>query len=377
MSRSLRVAALATAALTLSGCAGVTLGPGEVVSRTVVSTRREVERSSGALAADLRQSGTTVSVKVERACLGEERVIPTISTVTEYARLNGNPKADWILLVGGLASAGLGAAMIASPETFQSSSFSRRESVGWGVGASALGGTLLVVALIDVVRASGVERTTTKGEGNPTVVRKGVDCGRTPERGATLVARDEEGHAIHLGTTDATGEAQADLAGGETRALAERGGRWTFSVGDAADRWRDVGIVDRGPLLARLEDDAWKRLDPAACERSATAAHCAAVAEFLARFPGSARAAVADGALRAYRESREREQREAAALAAREEAAAAVAAKRQEAAAAAAAKRSAAAAAAAASRAKCSSGCRAACAGDGPCAAKCVQTNCK
>lgn len=202
----------------LCSCATIGMSHTHTTERVVRSEPERVETQEPV--AELRKEGDRGVVTVRQKCdvYSRDRI-----EVTKHSEAkNRSSKLDWGMgITGGLAT-GIGALMLADAKNVYPSDTSSRTYNSYGPADArntgyvflGLGGALLAVTAIDVIRAQG----TSKDVGFDT--RRGArmkeSCNGPPVAGARVVAQFEYGSAKEktslLGVTDADGRLAIDVA---------------------------------------------------------------------------------------------------------------------------------------------------------------------
>jgi hypothetical protein len=285
-------------------CVPIQLGEAQVASETVVATRTERPKHDGPMLAQVTQDDASVDVTANRACFSDVIELQTVERVTSRERRNASPNVDWSFLVTGLVSGGFGAAMIATPQTFVSSSTTpssydqtKNTVLGLGVALAALGAVLVTVPIVDAARASGTLDATTVIERRE-VRQRGIDCGTRPFVGAS-VSGTLGRQPIQLGLTGADGRLSLNLAD----YLPER----TLLLSPPSDsalaisvNGQPVSSVRTDSIVRRYEDQAWRSANGDQCKGEPTAATCQTVADFLRRYPHGRHSDEANADIRQY-----------------------------------------------------------------------------
>jgi len=288
-----------------SGCA--TIGHGEPVHHDEPLSIHQVEiPQKGKAAIDIDQEGTDVSILLRRQCVIEERRKVRRTTTREL--LNASPSAD--LAIGGIGgvsvATGIGVVIDAQTNVHPNDDTSRTyNKLGpggatvIGVGLLVAGSGLLIVPIVDAVRASGEEESTSTVELDGTVVDPAAPCAGHPL--ADTQVRGEVSRAygprnmggpetnaeqFDLGRTDAEGRLEVDLTRLTFDEHRELPPTMTLYVGKTK-----AGEVELRPLFRRWEKKAWSSLDRIACRQPSTSTDCNGVEDFIRRFPNSKRVA--------------------------------------------------------------------------------------
>jgi hypothetical protein len=304
-------------ALECTGCARIGLREPQPVSERAVSTRVDHEQHIGKVNGSVEQEGTSVKVHVVKTCLQNDREMSKVERIQERQHFNETPLNDWYAGVGGGVSLALGLTMIAAPSTFGNSDatnpngLSSKQVTGSGVALTALGVALLVIPVVDAVRASGAEQRTTVEWVRGPVVRRDIPCKGSPLSDAQLALATTP--PVFLGGTDADGNAEVDL---------QRVVRDVAPARENVDvllEGKPIGQIDLTPLAEMRENSEWTKVDTSGCASEASPEACGSLLLFLRLFPASQHVADADVALTAYRTKLKAEEAAAAAKAAAEE----------------------------------------------------------
>ncbi len=152
-----------------TGCARISLGEPEV-SRTVIRSEDRVEVATTPQVR-LTQDETRLTVLAGYPCA--EQQYDTVRVVETRKRLNDPPGRDWAIGIGAVAVVGTGAGFLIDAESVHADETDGRTYNPYGptparvVGGMLLGigAGLLVIPVVDAVRASGSEtRASTKVE---------------------------------------------------------------------------------------------------------------------------------------------------------------------------------------------------------------------
>jgi hypothetical protein len=364
-------ALLLFAALASQGCAVVRLTQPVVVEERTIARRNETVVMPD-VRASVKQSGTRVEIVAGRSCA--LKTYADVRRTLRRERYNAAAGDTFRLgLAGGLMTAG-GALLVALPYT--GARGSRAMYLGTGIPLGALGVTLSLAAIADVVKSSGSVE-----EIDVVAVDEGLAAPSAPCRGLPHAADFEavvgqvtgdEGTSVPLGKTDLRGRLEIDLASLPPSVLRRAAEPPTMIVRVAG---AEVGTVDLREAARAAEESAFHRADTAACEKAPAIEGCASVVRYLDEYPDGAHAAFVREALaRAQAQIRAR-----AEIAAQEEAARArLAARRMAEESRRAAAIEAAAGAARKEAAKqCRATCRTACGGAPECVAACVERSCE
>ena len=285
-------------ALAAGGCASVRSKPPQFTDEPLRDTREEVVRP-GEAHATITQDGTTVAIVASHACDVWDRPVVTRTTRTES--YNRTPAVDWVFLAGGVAIAGVGTYTVIDARNVYATSTNSRTynplgstgATAIGIGTIALGASLLVIPLVDVIRANRVtvdrqEVTTTGTIAQPNVVCKDSPLSTASVEGAIGDKR------FPLGSTDATGKLHLDLDTVLDPAWVapHPPTRMQLVVADAT-----VGDLDLAPLYSSREQLAWNKSDIQRCAAPTTAQACDPARRFIADYPDGPHASEARAAL--------------------------------------------------------------------------------
>jgi len=198
----------------------------------------------------------------------------------------------------GVLLGGLGAAVIVDPSIVKTSTNGVEDEDGGseggkralGVGVAAVGGLLLVSALVDVIRASGTTEYVEEVALDPTDSSGTVQCPSDKTRyanGTVHVTLGEESYEV--GKTNARGLLDVDLDDViDAAVIPEARGRIAILVDG-----NEAAQVSSAPLFKKRERRAWASLRQGACMEPVTATACDPFVEFLAQYPDGAHAAKA------------------------------------------------------------------------------------
>lgn len=292
-----------------TGCVKVGLGEPHVVSKRTVSSEIITTRRDGDVSIRAKQDGVTVTVHATRPCLATRTKYFTVEREIDRERHNEAPGTDWYLVLGGLASAGLGGYLIAKPSALNSNSVdatgaatnSDNSSVAIGLGVSlvALGGILLGVGVVDAARASGSDtRTESTREVGP-VLDADAACGTRPFAGAAIEASGRGQSVRTLGKTGADGTLELNLE--DVVSEADARGQRSLELVYGGESF---ATLDLQPVLETYEARAWASARAASCASSPADATCIPVEEYLKGYPDGRHAIEARDAMQAYLRNR-------------------------------------------------------------------------
>lgn len=290
---STRRKALALTVLLTTGCGSVYYGPPEHADTLIGTETRVVPGNT--VAARASATGTALTVRAIRVCDHVE--------VQEYERVSTRQAdedlhAPLIALGIGTAPLASGAILLADAgAVYDNDRNSRLYNQGGpegaiigGVALLALSGLFIVPSVVNLVRYTGSQESTSVVERRGAVLEPGVRCAEeVPARGVDVVGRLAGGQRLHLGRTDDVGALQVDLSQRVSpAALAAAGGR------DLEILVRDqrIAMVDLDPVAAAHreqglagDETAWREARPDACRAARTPEACAGVARYLRRHP--------------------------------------------------------------------------------------------
>lgn len=144
-----------------------------------------------------------------------QRITVRRTTRTDYE--NASAATDWLIAGTGVAIAGGGAAtMIDAPNVAPNDTASRTynpvgsdAATAIGIGAIGAGTALVVIPIVDVIRAQktsvAVGNITQDGE----IIKRGIPCEHVPY-GSGSVSGAIAGQSVPLGTTDSAGKLVVD-----------------------------------------------------------------------------------------------------------------------------------------------------------------------
>lgn len=359
--------------LLCTSCVRIGLGEGVVIAEEPLENKR-AQILSKRVRVTVDQDDTTITIVAERVCDVEERA--RIQTTTERERVNLQPGVTWQLGIYGAILAGVGTGVIVDAQL----NVEESELDGQGynpigpTGATAIGAAflaaaspMLIIALVDGIRATGTEDEVSEVYQSKGVIEKNTTClKRVPVASAKIVGETRKGTKLMLGQTDAEGVLEVELAEAVPEKVTIGEGALSLALFLGKHRF---GMADLKPVVAMhhmakrdREDKEWESLDVAACEKG-SATECHAIEEFLKRNPHSPHAPAGRAALQkgnaviASRQAADKQKRDRDAAAA---AAAAEERRRQ-------------AERARACRARCASGCS----GNQQCVNACVAAKCR
>lgn len=275
-----------------TGCASIGVLPGQVNDRPLRSVEEEKVQPDGAHVG-LTQAGTELSMVVSHSC--ELFESPVVERTTRTESTNNSAALDWALFGTGVAAAGLGMyTTFDSSGVYGTSTNSRTYNpIGptgaavIGIGSIALGVALLVIPVVDVVRANRetVERAEVTTQGK--VIRRDFACTLAPFNHAAVSGRLGD-KAFALGTANADGKLDVDLDSAIDP-------QWAVPTPPARLRIVAEGIAageaDLAPLFQVREMRAWEQSSPDRCLAPKTADGCDLVKLFIARYPAGPHAA--------------------------------------------------------------------------------------
>lgn len=366
-------ALLGSLAILATGCVSIGLGEPVVVEEQPLDNKRVVVRTNLA-SVDVDQEDTTLTITAERVCDIEQKV--RVKQTLERERINLSPGVTWQLAIYGTILAGIGTGVTvdarlnvedSDPNGQAYNSIGPDGATAIGAAFLAAGTPLLVIAIVDAIRATGSENEITHTERSAGFVERSTKCEtRVPMARTNVMGRTNAGTAVHLGDTDAGGVLAIDLADvvSEDITLREGAKRLALFMGR-----QPIGSADLKPVAsvhreaARVrEDQEWAALDVTACEEGSVP-DCQAVEAFLKKHPDGQHAPRARIALKTGRDAMK--QREAEARRQRQESAKAAAKAAEE--------QRKKAEAAKVCQTKCASGCK----GNQQCTNACVSAQCR
>lgn len=364
--------ALASLLVLTTGCVSIGLGEAVVVEERPLDNRRVVVPTQLA-SVDVDQEDTTLTITAERVCDIEQKV--RVQQTLERERVNLSPGVTWQLAIYGAILAGVGTGVTidarlnvadSDPEARSYNSIGPDAATAIGAAFLAAGTPLLVIAVVDAIRATGSESEIAHTERSAGFIERSTRCEtRVPMARSNVMGRTNAGTPINLGDTDARGVLAIDLADvvSEDVTLREGAKRLALFMGR-----QPIGSADLKPVAsvhreaARVrEDQEWAALDVTACEEGSQP-DCQAVEAFLQKHPDGQHAPRARIALKTGRDAMK--QREAEARQ-KQQASAAAAAKAAE-------EQRKKAEAARVCRQKCASGCKS----NQQCTSACVAAQC-
>jgi len=279
------------AAASSFGCAPMSVGPA-VVTDVPLSTGRQ-SNLTGARQGAIAQEGTRVSARLVEMC--DVKQVDTIQRTSIREHKNDAPQNEWWAAIGGTVFVGAGALAVANPGTLQpkDKDVSEKEVRGAGYAMLATGAVLLAVPIIDYFRVHRVaehevERVDVMG---PTLQRN-VPCAAAP-RGTEVFARYPDGRNVRLGSTDAMGRLDADLASATPS-------DWFFPPNARAALFSDrgdLGDVSLTQLFVTREAAAWRAAESSSCATSVDEDACSTHAAYAQNYPSGVHVAEARLAL--------------------------------------------------------------------------------
>jgi hypothetical protein len=269
-------------AVAAHGCATIQPGP-PTVERRHISTRTQTQKVTGQPKAQVVQDGTTATFRVFQACTLFEREVETVEVVQRSELENRTPAVDQTAAVIGGVLMGVGIYGIADANAIASrsedSSLSDPDKVRQ---ASALtlgvGAALLSIAVVDVVRASGSEETTSRQEVPGHLTSTGDACPDVPAPGLKISAIIRR-RRVPLGTTDDKGLLSLNLL-----EVLPPTGTDDLKIRTILEGGREIGTLDVVPLAKEWELMSWNRAKDAVCQDSADEG-CATLESFVQAFP--------------------------------------------------------------------------------------------
>lgn len=296
--------------LGLGGCATIGLAPPVHEDKPMSQFREEVPTEDGASFVEVTQDGPSITIDARKRCHVYERQKVRRRSTTE--RFNTEPGKDWALGLGGTALVGLGFGLAADAQNnvYDDAKNSRTfNEVGptpatiLGATTAALGTTLITVAIVDGVRASGADTTTEDIVLEGTLISMNVACEETPIVDQPLVLKvtrnfgpgsfggpSLEEAAFQLGKTNAAGRLQVDLVD----ALAELDPTFVEQRAVLLLAGKEVGHVDVEPVVAAKEEVAWGAVNFPRCQEPKNSGACAGLKDFVSKFPNGRHKAEAD-----------------------------------------------------------------------------------
>lgn len=376
-----------------TGCATVELKPpttrDEIVSR---ANRRLVPSEGWQARASVAESSVGVDTLSRCNAVEDVEILRTRSS----ERVNASAKLDYWLAAAGVGSVALGAWYLAdAPNVYPNDTSSHtyneygpQTARAAGYAFVGLGAVLLAIPVIDLIRTSGSEVSTSIIR-EPRTIASNVACERQAiARGGLSVGVRIGESTIPLGQTNDAGRFEVDLAE-------------AIPADVRIDQKGHAAIVVEGVRIATVELQAvsqererskWRAIDPGECTMYPRGSACDRIRRFIGEFPDSAHVqeakSILDAAARREAEMTAREREAAERARAEREAAAereriereraqmewerarlvreAEAAKERE-------RAAQAARTAAECRNKCSSGCK----GNQQCVSACVSASCR
>ena len=268
----------------MQGCA--TIGTSEPrTSERLVRTLKET-RSSSEFTADVHQAQNTVEISASLSC--EVVAKPVVERTTTTDSINTTPATDYSIAGLGAAMALTGGIVLAdsgnvypnddTSRTYNSVGQDSAKVIGWST--LAVGGVLLLVPVVDAIRASGseqeVQQVTKEGE----ILKSNVQCPDNPLREAR-VAVDIDSVEFDAGTTDQKGSVVFDLdAVVGVDAKLDPDGKGKVVVND-----KTVGDVSLKALYEKREARAWSGVAVVECKSPTSPASCDGVVKYLRDWP--------------------------------------------------------------------------------------------
>ena len=222
-------------------------------------------------------------------------------------RVNESKTLDWALLGTGVAFAGAGIATVADASHVYSSDKSSQnynpvgpsnaQAIGFGL--AAVGAALLVVPVVDALRAQGETRELVKVNEDGDVVESGatlqalsegvgggIDCARTGRlRGNTRTP-------CQLALRTPLGPSRLIL-----EPIVPSDLRWTYSKYSVIVGTEKAAHLVLTPLVTIREARAWSALDRSKCSSPTTSTACGPIAEYLDQYSGGPHASEAQALL--------------------------------------------------------------------------------
>jgi len=306
------VAALLTSSLLSNACATI----GEEKVRTEVATQKAYERqveTERALVVT-RQAGPTLNVHTSREC----RRVATFDKreTTYFEDTNESSGGDYAALVFGLALGGVGSAMIldahfggrSDPNHMLFDKLDAKQELGVGIGTASAGGLLLLIPIIDGLRALGGREEVRDFQEDGPVVAPSEVCGfasKAPDAVAvnlagldaplTLTMQNGQEVSRSMIRLSPSGQTPIDLVTMVPDALlraARRPARLRVTIDSTT-----IAEVDPSPAY-RLRDDAmWADLTRArlTCSQPLSIDACDDLSDYASHYPDSSYRAAALG----------------------------------------------------------------------------------
>lgn len=326
--------------LLCTGCVKIGLGEGVVVAEEPLDNKR-VQVLSKRVRVSVDQDDTMLTITAERVCDLEERA--RIQVVTERERVNLQPGVTWQLGIYGAILAGIGTGVVVDAQlNVEDNELDGQNYNPLGpTGATVIGAAfltaaspMLVIALVDGIRATGTEDEVEETYASRGVIEKNTTClKRVPVASAKIIGKTRSGTQLMLGHTDAEGTLEIELAEAVPEKVTLDEGALSLALFLDKDENR-FGMADLKPVAAvhhkakqSRENKEWESIDVEACAKG-SATECHALESYLERNPHSphapkARAALQKGnakiAAQKAAEKQRREREAAAAAAAAEE----------------------------------------------------------
>jgi hypothetical protein len=205
---------LAVAALVLGqfGCATMTLEQAPPTTR-IVATRQAPENGDR-LTPHVAQDGPIVQMQLDGDC--QLQVYDRVETTEHFSNVNKSAWVDWTAGIGGAAFVGLGAyTLVDASKTYPNDPSSRTYNssgpgadTGLAITSFVVGGALLAVAVVDVIRAQHHQQKSSVEERKGSVAGS---CGTKPVANTPvrLVFADQQQVDA---TTDSTGRVSFDAS---------------------------------------------------------------------------------------------------------------------------------------------------------------------
>ena len=276
--------------MVVAGCATIGQGPPRVTSVRIATTRQEHPRKEGTTATAVL-TGSRLVVHAMQVCDIREEYTNGETRISE--RVNKTPVLDYALLGAGIAFTGAGIATVADANHVYSSDKTSRnynpvgpnnaQAIGYGL--TAVGVALMVVPVVDALRAQGETRELVKVDEPGDVVESGAPCKHSPRASAAVsIVRDRQtsgqySDSLSIGTTDAAGFLKVDLEPIIPPSVPWADSKYTVVIGS-----EKAAQLDLRPLVSIREGRAWSALDPSKCANPATSTACEPVVEFLKQY---------------------------------------------------------------------------------------------
>lgn len=276
----------------MGGCATIEPKTPFVTDQPLRSSESEVVRQDGAHAT-LRQEGTRLRLSASKSCNLIARPTVLRTTRTEYE--NRSAATDWAMAGTGLALVAAGIVTLVDSSKVGSTDKSSQSynPVGptgatvIGIGSISVGTGLIILPVVDVIRAQKVQVVEQEVTSNGAVLREAVPCAQKPHAHAEVTAKTPS-ETFALGETGESGHLAIDLDAVINRDWVVPSTTLTATVFVAE---AEVGTITLAALYKNREAQAYPAASVAFCTTPLDSKGCRPISEFLQKYPNGAHAA--------------------------------------------------------------------------------------